>query len=193
VAPAGQRPVRRSLLIRPYRLAGRKGGKIGRGFKLGIILEFEFVCLHSLNYTLVTMARQQLQVLHHCVFSLHYHLVLITKYRRKVITKKMLERLNQIFSETLQMWDCQLIEFNGEPDHVHLLFEVTPVVQLSKLINNLKTVSSRLIRRDFKTEVTRVYRRKPIFWQRSYCIITAGGAPIEMLRRYIEEQETPEE
>jgi putative transposase len=75
------------------------------------------------------MARQQLQVLHHCVFSLHYHLVLTTKYRRKVITKKMLERLNEIFSETLQMWDCQLIEFNGESDHVHLLFEATPGVQ----------------------------------------------------------------
>jgi REP-associated tyrosine transposase len=139
------------------------------------------------------MARQQLQALHHCVFSLHYHLVIVTKYRRKVITKKMLERLNQIFSQTLPMWDCQLIEFNGESDHVHLLFEATPVVQLSKLINNLKTVSSRLIRRDFKAEVTRVYGRKPVFWHRSYCLITAGGAPIEMLRRYIEEQDTPEE
>jgi putative transposase len=139
------------------------------------------------------MAKQQLQALHHCVFSLHYHLVIVTKYRRKVITKKMLERLNEIFSETLQMWDCQLIEFNGAPDHVHLLFEASPVVQLSKLINNLKTVSSRLIRRDFKAEVTRIYWRKPVFWHRSYCIITAGGAPIEMLRRYIEEQARPED
>ena len=105
----------------------------------------------------------------------------------------MLERLKQIFSETLQLWDCRLIEFKGEPDHVHLLLEATPVVQLSKLINNLKTVSSRLIRRDFKAEVTRCYWRKPVFWHRSYCIITAGGAPIEMLRRYIEEQASPEE
>jgi REP-associated tyrosine transposase len=139
------------------------------------------------------MAKQQLQTLYHCAFSLHYHLVIITKYRRKVITKKMLERLNQIFSETLQLWDCRLIEFNGEPDHVHLLFEATPVVQLSKLINNLKTVSSRLIRRDFKAEVTRTYWRKPVFWHRSYCIISAGGAPIEILRRYIEEQASPED
>jgi REP-associated tyrosine transposase len=65
---------------------------------------------------------------------------------------------------------------------VHLIFE----------INNLKTVSSRLIRRDFKAEMTRTYWRKPVFWHRSYCIITAGGAPIEMLRRYIEEQDSPE-
>jgi putative transposase len=139
------------------------------------------------------MAKQQLKALHHCVFSLHYHLVIVTKHRRKVITKKMLERLNEIFSETLQMWDCRLIEFNGEADHVHLLFEASPVIQLSKLINNLKTVSSRLIRRDFKTEVTRIYGRKPIFWHRSYCVITAGDAPIEMLRRYIEEQAAAEE
>jgi len=74
-----------------------------------------------------------------------------------------------------------------------MLFEATPVVQLSKLINNLKTVSSRLIRRDFKAEVTRCYRQKPVFWHRSYCIITAVEAPIEMLRRYIEEQDSPEE
>jgi putative transposase len=66
-------------------------------------------------------------------------------------------------------------------------------VQLSKLINNLKTVSFRLIRRDFKTEVTRIYWGKPIFWHRSYCFITAGGAPIEMWRRYIEEQAAPED
>ena len=139
------------------------------------------------------MAKQQLQTLYHCAFSLHYHLVIVTKYRRMVITKKMLERLNQIFNETLQLWGCKLIEFNGEPDHVHLLFEATPVMQLSKLINNLKTVSSRLIRRDFKAEVTRIYLRKPVFWHRSYCIISAGGAPIETLRRYIEEQASPED
>ena len=137
------------------------------------------------------MEQQQLSSLHHCVFRLTYHLVLVTKYRRKVINKQMLERLDEIFGETLQKWECRLVEFNGEPDHVHLLFEATPVIQLSKLVNNLKTVSSRLIRRDFKAEVSRVYGKKPVFWHRAYCIITAGGAPIEVLRRYIEEQDAP--
>src|SRR5215470_16153108 len=85
-------------------------------------------------YTLVQMAKQQLQTLHHCVFSLQFHLVLVTKYRRKAITKEMLEGLQVIFWETLEKWRCELIEFNGEADHVHLLFQTNPTVQLSKLI-----------------------------------------------------------
>jgi putative transposase len=133
------------------------------------------------------MANQQLQALHHCVFSLHFHLVMVTKYRRKAITKEMLERLRVIFQETLEKWHSELIEFNGEADHVHLLFRTNPTVQLSKLVNNLKTVSSRLIRRDFRERLKRIYR-KPVFWHRSYCLITAGGATIEILRKYIEEQ-----
>jgi putative transposase len=133
------------------------------------------------------MANQPLSSLHHCVFRLSYHLVLVTRYRRKVITGEMLKRLNEIFEKTLQKWECRLIEFNGEQDHVHLLFEATPVIQLSVLTNNLKTVSSRLIRRDFKEEVNRYYR-KPVFWHRSYCILSAGGAPLSVIRQYIENQ-----
>jgi putative transposase len=132
------------------------------------------------------MAKQELQALHHCVFSLHFHLVLVTKDRRKAITKQMLERLRVIFSETLEKWRCELIEFNGEADHVHLLFQTNPTTQLSKLINNLKTVSSRLIRRDFRRQLSRIYRQ-PVFWHRSYCLISTGGATIEILRKYIEE------
>jgi REP-associated tyrosine transposase len=133
------------------------------------------------------MAKQELQRLHHCVFSLHFHLVLVTKYRRRVITKEMLERLRVIFVETLEKWSCELSEFNGEADHVHLLIETNPAIQLSKLVNNLKTVSSRLIRRDFRGELSRIYR-KPVFWHRSYCLISSGVATIEILRKYIEEQ-----
>ena len=141
----------------------------------------------TLYYTLVQMAKQQLQTLHHCVFSLQFHLVLVTKYRRNAITKEMLEGLRVIFLETLEKWRCELIEFNGEADHVHLLFQTNPTVQLSKLINNLKTVSSRLIRRDFREHLSRIYRN-PVFWHRSYCLISSGGASIEILRKYIEEQ-----
>src|SRR5215472_14250690 len=119
------------------------------------------------------MAKQQLQGLRHCVFSLHFHLVLVTKSRREAITKEMLERLRVIFSETLEKWGCELA------DHVRLL--------MSKLINNLKTVSSRHIRRDFGGYLSRIYR-KPVFWHRSYCLISSGGATIEKLRKYIEEQ-----
>lgn len=133
------------------------------------------------------MAKRSLQALHHCVFSLHFHLVLVTKYRRKAITKDLLERLDLIFRETLEKWHSELIEFNGAEDHVHLLFQTNPTVQLSKLVNHLKTVSSRLIRKDFRAHVSGVYRN-PVFWHRSYCLIATGGATIEVLRKYIEEQ-----
>lgn len=97
------------------------------------------------------------------------------------------ERLDAIFRETLAKWHSELIEFNGAEDHVHLLFQTNPTVQPSKLVNNLKTVSSRLIRRDFRPHINSVYR-KPVFWQRSYCLISTGGTTIEVLRSYIEEQ-----
>lgn len=138
------------------------------------------------------MKKQQLSSLHHCVFSLQFHLVLVTKYRRKVIDKKMMERFRVIFNETLQKWECSLVEFNGEPDHVHLLLTMTPAIQPSKLINNLKTVSSRLIRKEFASHIKKFYW-KPVFWHRSYCLITTGGAPLDVIKKYIEEQGTPED
>lgn len=133
------------------------------------------------------MQKQELSSLHHCIFSLQYHLVLVTKYRKRVISEEMLKRLIEILDGTLKKWDCQLIEGNGENDHVHLLFEATPKVQLSVLVNNLKTVSSRLIRKEFQQEISKTYW-KPVFWHRSYCIITCGGAPIDVIKRYIENQ-----
>jgi REP-associated tyrosine transposase len=137
------------------------------------------------------MEKQQRSSLHHCIFSLTYHLVLTTRYRRKVITKEMLDRLHEIFNATLEKWNCDLIEFNGEADQVQAPLATAPNVQLSVLVNNLKTVSSRLIRRDFKEIVNKVYW-KPVFWHRSYCIVTAGGAPLEIIKRYIENQDAPE-
>ncbi|MDB9518828.1 IS200/IS605 family transposase [Roseofilum reptotaenium CS-1145] len=130
---------------------------------------------------------QQLNTLYHCSYSIHFHLVACTKYRRKCITRPMLNRLKEIFSETLQKWEAELIEFNGEADHIHLLMSVNPKVQPSKLVNNLKTVSSRLIRKEFADHLGKVYR-KPMFWSRSYCIISCGGAPISVLKQYIQQQ-----
>jgi len=102
----------------------------------------------------------------------------------------MLERLKEIFFDTLEKWSGSLLECNGEPDHVHLLISVNPKVQPSKLVNNLKTVSSRLIRKEFSEHVNRVYRGKPVFWSRSYCILSCGGAPISVLKQYIQQQAT---
>jgi putative transposase len=137
------------------------------------------------------MANQERSSLHPCIFSLTCHLVLTMKYRRKVITKERLDRLQEIFDVTLEKWNCKMIEFTGESDHVHVPLSAAPNIQLSVLVNNLKTVSSRLIRRDFKQIINKVYW-KPVFWHRSYCIVTAGGAPLEIIKRYIENQNTPE-
>ncbi len=131
---------------------------------------------------------QPLNKLYHCSYSIHFHLVACTKYRRKCITKPMLERLDEIFRATIQRWEGDVLEFNGEADHVHLLISVNPKVQPSKLVNNLKTVSSRLIRKEFAEHLNQIYRGKPIFWSRSYCIISCGGAPSSVLKQYIQQQ-----
>ena len=129
----------------------------------------------------------------HSCFSLKYHLVVTTKYRHKVINKTILNELveisNNIFKEK---WNCEILQINGEEDHLHILFEAPPQVQLSKLINNFKTVSSRLIRKNHKEQVEKYYW-KPYFWNNSYLIISSGGAPIEVIKKYIQNQTTPKE
>ena len=131
--------------------------------------------------------KQEMKTLYHCVFSLHLHLVLVTKYRRRCIDAAILSRLHAIFLNLKQRWGCDLREFNGEPDHVHLLLSVNPKVAPSVLVNNFKTVSSRLIRKEFASQMRRIYR-KPVSWNRSYCIVSCGGAPLSMLKQYVQGQ-----
>ncbi len=119
-----------------------------------------------------------------------YHLVLVTKYRRKCFTNEILNRLEIICVELCQKWEVQVLEFGGEADHIHLLLDMNPTVQPSKLINSLKTVTSRYIRKEFATHLKQYYW-KPVLWSRAYCLLTAGGAPIEKLREYIENQDRP--
>lgn len=123
----------------------------------------------------------------HSVYNLKYHLVVITKYRHKCINKEILDDLREIFSNLIKGKNGALIEFNGEADHVHLLFEVPPQVELAKLVNTLKTVSSRLIRKKY-SDYLKKYYWKPVFWSRSYCILTTGGATIEIIEKYIKSQ-----
>lgn len=102
----------------------------------------------------------------------------------------MLTRLNEIASNLFSTVCCEIIEFNGEEDHIHILFEAPPQIQLSKLINSFKTVSSRYIRKEFSQHLSKFYW-KPYFWNRSYLVFTTGGAPIDIIRKYIEEQKSP--
>jgi putative transposase len=87
-----------------------------------------------------------------------------------------------------QKWGCQCIEFNGEADHIHLLFSYYPQMQLSKFINSLKSYTSQTIRKEFPREVKRVYWSKPVFWTSSYFIASCGGVTVEVLKRYVQEQ-----
>jgi putative transposase len=137
------------------------------------------------------MKTQSLSTLFHCVYDLKYHLVLVTKYRRRCINKQILSRLREHFERLLSTWDCKLLEFSGEADHVHLLISLNPKVQPSRLVNNLKTATSRLVRKEFAEHVKRFYW-KPMFWSRTYCLLTVGGAPLSVLKQYIEQQSEPE-
>lgn len=136
-------------------------------------------------------SKQNFNKLYHCTYALHYHLVVVTKYRRKCITDPMLHQIEEIARQRCEGWGGELLELNGEADHVHLLVSLPPTVELSKFVNNLKTTSSRLLRRDFKDHLAKFYY-KPVFWSRSYCVVSCGGAPLEVIKKYIEGQETPD-
>lgn len=102
----------------------------------------------------------------------------------------MMMRLNEIFKELCIKWGYEIVEFNGESDHVHLLFGFYPQMQLSKFVNNLKTVSSIYIRKEFPIEMQQFYR-KPVFWHSAYFIASCGGVTVEQLKRYVQEQDSP--
>lgn len=127
---------------------------------------------------------------YHCVYKLKYHLVLVTKYRKPCLTQAMLQRLEQICRDLLQKWDVTLEEFGGEADHVHLMLDMHPNIMPSRLVNNLKTVTSRLLRKEFSTYL-QAYYWKPVLWTRAYCLISAGGAPLAVLQQYIQQQRQP--
>jgi len=86
----------------------------------------------------------------------------------------------------------QLVEFGGESDHIHIMLVMHPNIMPSKLVNNLKTVSSRLMRKEFSEHLAKFYW-KPVMWSRAYCLISTGGAPIEALKQYIQNQDQPKE
>ncbi len=126
----------------------------------------------------------------HCVFSLHAHLVFVTKYRRHVFDAVAIEYLRGHFERVCEKAGATLVEMNGEDDHVHLLVEYPPNVQLSALVNSLKGVSSRLLRKD-RPDIAKRYWRD-VLWSPSYFAASCGGAPLSVIQQYIEQQRTPE-
>jgi putative transposase len=101
--------------------------------------------------------------------------------------------LKEIITDTLTKWDCELLEFNGEADHVHLLIDYKPDKPLSTLIGNIKTVSSRLIRKEYPWLAKKYFYNKPYFWTGAYFVASCGGVTVELLKNYVESQEQPKQ
>lgn len=128
----------------------------------------------------------QLDTNNHSVFLLYYHLVLVTKYRRKVINDNISNRLKEIFEKIQGNYNIILQEWNYDKDHIHILFKAHPNTEISKFINAYKSASSRLIKKEFPEIKEQLW--KEYFWSRSFCLLTTGGAPIEIIKKYIESQ-----
>ena len=132
-----------------------------------------------------------LKTSNHAAYSLQYHIILSIKYRHKCLTAEMMERLRSIFADVSESWRCKLIEFGGGADHVHLLVEAHPSMNLARFVGNLKTVSSRYMRKEFAQHLSQFFW-KLRFWNSAYGVVSAGGhASIEQLLAYIQDQETP--
>jgi putative transposase len=127
----------------------------------------------------------------HAVYSIRLHIVFVTKYRRKVISPEMLIYLDKAFAEILTAWNCELIEFGGEEDHVHLLISIKPALNISVLVNNLKTASARRVRNKFRNHIANFYW-KPMIWHRAYFVGSVGEVSLETVRQYIGNQGTTE-
>ena len=125
-----------------------------------------------------------------CFHKIFLHIVFTTKYRRGAITEEMLNRMKILFSETLLSLQGELLEFNGEDDHVHLMVGIHPNTSISNLIGKLKGRSSYFIRREFWGHVKKKLWGNH-FWSPSYCVVSCGGAPLEIVKAYVENQRTP--
>lgn len=127
----------------------------------------------------------------HCTFLIHAHLVFVTKYRRVCFTSRVLDHLKEVFNSVCKDFEAELVEFEGEDDHVHLLINYPPKIALSRLVGSLKGVSSRYIREVNYPEIRKKLWGKAL-WSPSYFAGSCGGASLEVIKQYIEEQERPE-
>ena len=122
----------------------------------------------------------------HSVFLLYYHLILVVKYRRQVFDDSISNRAKEIFTYIAPGYSITLQEWNHDKDHVHILFKAHPNTQISKFINAYKSASSRLLKKEFPEIRKKLW--KEYFWSQSFCLLSAGGAPLETIRQYIETQ-----
>ena len=119
----------------------------------------------------------------HSVYNLSYHLIIVTKYRKKIFNQEILTMLKDIVESIIEGYDCELIEFNGEEDHIHILLESKPNIKLSQLINSIKTVTARQLNKKLKTKHNHL-------WSPSYFIVSCGNVKLEVLKRYVNNQKS---
>lgn len=125
-----------------------------------------------------------------CVYMNYLHLVLVTKYRQGAITDKMLTRMEELIKETCEQMDSELLEFNGESDHVHIMVSVNPKYSVANFVGKIKGKTSYFMRKEFWKEIKgKLWGNN--FWSPSYCVVSCGGAPLEIVQKYIENQKRP--
>ena len=122
----------------------------------------------------------------HSVFLMYYHLIFVVKYRRKVIDDTVSDRLKEIFEYIAPNYNIALQEWNHDIDHIHILFKGQPNSELSKFINSYKSASSRLVKKEYPQIRQKLWQEA--FWSKSFCLLTTGGAPIDVIKKYIEKQ-----
>jgi putative transposase len=125
----------------------------------------------------------------HCTFLMHVHLVFVAKYRRTLFTQSHFKTMRDVFNKICDDFESELVEFDGEADHVHLLVNYPPKIAVSKLVNSLKGVSSRRLRQ-YHQDIHKYYW-KGVLWSPSYFAGSCGGAPISVIKQYIEQQNSP--
>ena len=122
----------------------------------------------------------------HSVFLLHYHLVLVVKYRRQIFNDEISNRAREIFEYIAPNYNITTEEWNHDKNHVHILFKAHPNTEISRFINAYKSAGSRLLKKEFPQIRQKLWEER--FWSQSFCLLTTGGAPIEVIKKYIESQ-----
>jgi putative transposase len=121
------------------------------------------------------------------VYEIQLHIVFVVKYRRKVLTEAMLTSVSGILKNTLESWRCELIEVGGEADHLHLLIGIHPALNIADLIGNLKSISSRHLRKEYEVEIKK-YLWKDAFWHRAYYVGSVGKTTLDTIKNYVQNQ-----
>ena len=132
---------------------------------------------------------QELRTGRHCVFAMHVHLIFVTKYRRKVFDGDAIDKLTMHFKRVANEFEAKVVECNGEDNHVHVLVEYHPKVSISSLVRSMKGVSSRMLRKE-RPDIARHYWKDQL-WSPSYFAASCGGAPLEIIKQYVEQQNRP--